>query len=263
MDLAKIKKLFLLELEKSLRINRLGADNLHRAMSYALLGEGKRIRPLTVFLAAKAATEEEDDLAIFKKALPAALAVEYIHTYSLVHDDLPCMDNDDYRRGKLSLHVQFDEALAVLAGDALLTEAFFILAQAPVNPLLQLKELALGIGRTGLILGQVTDLSLGAKNLGDWRQINLLKTAKLFSVSMTLGALCVGANKSTMEHFRQFGLSLGELFQLRDDLKDQNGLFHILGEDGLKKAIFDLENILTTGFWLTNKEYFLKLFNIS
>lgn len=216
-----LKELFLQKLELSLSFH--SNKRLEQAMRYALLGSGKRLRPMMVLLSAVAFKKQQSDQVI-KCAMPAALAVEYIHTYSLIHDDLPAMDNDDYRRGKLSVHRQFDEALAILTGDALLADAFSLLAAAPNNAAKQCQELALASGRHGLVAGQAYDLEIATKK--DWGIIHAQKTARLFEACAVLGALSQGASENEVNFFRAFGHNFGMAFQVKDDMMDKSGMIN-------------------------------------
>lgn len=200
---------------------RHGADHqLYEAARYAILGGGKRLRPILTL-----ATTEMFGGSI-EKALNPACSLEFIHTYSMIHDDLPCMDNDDYRRGKPTLHKYYNEGLAVLAGDFLLTYAFDILA----NDLLLDSEkknklistLARRSGSEGMIGGQVMDLTYEGKRI-DLETLRLLhrnKTAALLTASIEFGAIICDANAMQMECLRIFGENLGLAFQIVDDILD-------------------------------------------
>jgi len=185
---------------------------LHKAMRYSLFPGGKRIRPAILIEAAGACGGRAKD------AMPAASAVELIHTYSLIHDDLPSMDDDDYRRGKLSCHKKFGEANAILAGDALLTLAFDIIANgySPGTGMKMVRELSRAIGSRGMVGGQALDI---AKHK-DRAVIDRLKTAKLFEISAVMGALSAGASTEKVEALRRYGLNLGMAFQAIDDSLD-------------------------------------------
>jgi geranylgeranyl diphosphate synthase type II len=171
---------------------------IHEAMEYAVLNGGKRLRPILVLEGARIAGGK------IESAIPVACAVEMIHTYSLVHDDLPAMDNDDYRRGKPTCHKVFGEANAILAGDALLTLAFEILAGsrlnqeiAPTNLLKVIEEIARAVGSRGMIGGQVIDLESEGKDI-DYQTLatmHCLKTGELFRASLRSGAILCGASK--------------------------------------------------------------------
>lgn len=217
---------------------------LDEGIDYALSSGGKRLRPLLVMSYAESISPKS-----FKRALPAALAVEYVHTYSLVHDDLPAMDNDDYRRGRLSTHRRFDEATAILTGDALLADAFFLLTHAPLNALEQCQELAKASGRRGLVSGQMQDLiSVGKPaNHEQWTLINRAKTGRLFEACTVLGALSVGADIQHIEKARSFGQLFGETFQLQDDLDDNQGLACFMTKNDIEKWFY--KNIEQLNSW--------------
>jgi len=152
-------------------------------------------------------------------ALDPACALEFIHTYSLIHDDLPCMDDDDLRRGKPSLHKAFDEATAVLTGDFLLTYAFQVLAQSPLPPearLLMIEKLSIYAGNRGMIGGQMLDIA--ACGDFEWEKIHALKTAALFSAAFEFGG--IAASTPHLDLLREIGLTFGMAFQLADDLED-------------------------------------------
>ncbi|MCE9594807.1 MAG: polyprenyl synthetase family protein [Planctomycetes bacterium] len=192
---------------------------LAEAMRYALFAPGKRLRPSLVLLVCEGLGGREED------AVCAAAAVEMLHTYSLVHDDLPCMDDDALRRGQPTCHVVFGEALALLAGDALLTAAFEALAGAPseiVAP--SVAVLARAAGAEGMVRGQVLDLSLEAT--ATERQVvdmHALKTGALLCAACELGALAARAGAAERERVRVFGAALGALFQAVDDILDVVG----------------------------------------
>lgn len=193
---------------------------LHRAMRYSLFAGGKRLRPILTLAAAEACGGS------MRLALPAACAVECIHTYSLIHDDLPCMDDDDLRRGRPTSHKVFGEGIAVLTGDALLTEAFAILASAPETPRHQthhlLQELTRAAGSRALIAGQVADLEAEGKKStrGMLRFIHQGKTAAMIVASLRLGAMSANAGKKQLRALSVFGENLGLAFQVIDDILD-------------------------------------------
>lgn len=194
------------------------------AMKYSLEAGGKRVRPMLVLEFCRICGGD------IVKALPFAAAVEYIHTYSLVHDDLPCMDNDDYRRGKPSSHKKFGEANALLAGDALLTHAFSALVSAELDAhqiVDAVRELAVYAGVNGMIGGQIIDLAGENKNLGinELFRMDKLKTAALIKVSCVLG--CIAADKyDYIPNAVKFAENLGLAFQIIDDILD-----YLEGED--------------------------------
>ncbi len=207
-------------------------------MRYSALSGGKRLRPVLVLAAAELfdSPDKADPLA-------AAVAVECIHTYSLVHDDLPCMDDDDLRRGRPTLHKAFDEATALLAGDALLTRAFGILAEAyAANPVLSTKlvgELAEAAGSRRLIGGQMEDL-LAERTFNETPQglefIHLSKTAAMIEAALAMGGLCSGAGAAQVDSLRRSGRELGLAFQIVDDILDATSDTETLGKTAGKDA---------------------------
>jgi geranylgeranyl diphosphate synthase type II len=209
---------------------RLGDDcpaSLAEAMRYSLLAPGKRLRPLLVFAAAEASGGQD------RQALPAACAVEMIHTYSLIHDDLPAMDDDDLRRGLPTCHKQFGEALAILAGDALLTLAFGVLAEGypPATAAACCRELARAAGAAGMVGGQVEDLAWEHKGgtLEALSHLHGLKTGALFRACLRLGVLAVqgerrgGPDAALLRALDGYGRCFGLAFQITDDLLDVEG----------------------------------------
>lgn len=209
---------------------------IHEAMRYALLGGGKRLRPVLALAAA-------DLFGAGSDALPAAVAIECVHTYSLVHDDLPCMDNDDLRRGRPTTHRQFDEATALLAGDALLTYAFQLVGRHYAgNPALAsalTRELADAAGSQRLIGGQMEDLLAEKKanaNAAELEFIHLNKTAAMLEVSLVAGALCGGAGTTQTDALRATGRHLGLAFQIVDDILDATADTATLGKTAGKDA---------------------------
>jgi geranylgeranyl diphosphate synthase type II len=196
--------------------------SLAEAMRYSLLAPGKRLRPMMVLLAAEACGGE------IETALPAACAVEMVHAYSLVHDDLPAMDDDDLRRGRPTCHVKFGEALAILAGDALLTLAFEVLAREVKPESLAGRcclELARAAGAAALVGGQADDLAAeeAGGNLNTLEAIHRRKTGAMFLVSLRLGGLCAGADSEQLAALDAYGKAIGLAFQIVDDLLDENG----------------------------------------
>ena len=219
-------------------------QGMREAMSWSLLGGGKRLRPLLCLW-----THDLVGGAHRDAALDAACAIECVHTYSLIHDDLPCMDDDDVRRGKPSSHKQFGEATAVLAGDGLLTLAFQVLSTMPerhgtdgVKDVLEMtKVLAGAAGTGGLIVGQALDLS-GSARSGDLegvRRIHKNKTARLIAASMEVGAVAGGAGDKTRASIREAGLLAGEAFQITDDILDCEQDGETLGKTPGKDARAD------------------------
>ncbi len=194
--------------------------SIHKAMRYSLFAGGKRMRPVLCLAAAEACEGSVD------AALPAACAVECVHTYSLIHDDLPCMDDDDLRRGRPTSHKVFGEGIAVLAGDALLAQAFEILAQArptsryPVSTMI--RDLAIAAGSLKLVAGQVADLEGEGRRATkkDLRFIHERKTSAMIEVSLRLGAMSANATPAKLDALTEFGRNLGLAFQVVDDILD-------------------------------------------
>ena len=199
------------------------------AMQYCTLDGGKRLRPALVLMAAEAFGHPAGD----ELALRAATAVEMVHCYSLVHDDLPCMDDDELRRGRPTAHVKFGQAMAVLVGDALLTRAFGVLTEGghPLASLLA-EELARGAGPSGMVAGQVADMGLCDLPEGSqaWDYIHLRKTASLLTASGRMGAICAGAKGKNLDEVTEYSRSLGLAFQLTDDMLDVTGQAEVLGK---------------------------------
>lgn len=203
---------------------------IHKAMRYSLFAGGKRMRPALVLAAAQACGGKEAD------AMPLACAVECIHTYSLIHDDLPAMDNDDYRRGKLTNHKVFGEGIAVLAGDALLTQAFEIAAQAKGWPRYSHRDLVLEIARASgslqLIAGQVADLEGEGKktSTAQLKYIHERKTSALLCCSARLGGMSANCSAAQLKALTDFGYHVGLAFQVIDDILDVTQTSEKLGK---------------------------------
>ena len=212
---------------------------LHEAMRYAAQGGGKRIRPLLVYAAGQlghqASTIESDALD------SAAVAIECIHAYSLVHDDLPCMDDDDLRRGRPTVHKAFDEATALLVGDALQTRAFELLANASCDAQVRLKmivALAAASGSRGMAGGQAIDLeSVGKKlDLAGLQQMHAMKTGALLSCAVQLGGIAAQLNLAQMAQLDIYSTALGLAFQIVDDVLDATADSQTLGKTAGKDA---------------------------
>ncbi len=209
-------------------------DRLCEAIRYMLLAPAKRIRPLLVLTAAKvcdgnsADNNPIADTELIQRALPVACAVEMIHAYSLIHDDLPAMDDDDMRRGRPSCHVQFDEATAILAGDALIPLAFEVISQEmqPVSTAARcVRVLAKAAGAARLVGGQADDLAGEFSNgtLEDLEKIHRRKTGALLTASLELGGIAADASDTELQSLTYFGKHLGLAFQIVDDLLDLRG----------------------------------------
>ncbi len=211
-------------------------SRLHQAMRYSLFAGGKRIRPVLALAAAEVVGEEA------LVAMPLACGIEMIHTYSLIHDDLPAMDDDDFRRGKPTSHRVFGEALAILAGDALLTLAFQIMGDLSLYPsrvypervLGAVKEVALAAGPLGMVGGQVVDLEMEGRSRGEGEEealewIHIHKTARMIEASLKAGALVAGAGEEA-EILEAYGRHVGLAFQVVDDILGCQGDEEKLGK---------------------------------
>ncbi len=196
---------------------------IHQAMRYAVLGGGKRIRPILALAAAEACSAKIEPLLVPFSAL------ELIHTYSLVHDDLPALDNDDLRRGRKTTHVVYGEAIGILTGDALLTEAFSWLARSITN-VRAIREVAEAIDSKGMIGGQVADLEATPATLEQLEFIHRNKTAKLITASVMLGGLLANASPAKLDALRRYGNATGLAFQIVDDLLDRERTSEELGK---------------------------------
>jgi len=221
------------QLTKYLEISDDCPAQLQAAMSYSVTAGGKRLRPVLVLLSAEACGAAPD------AAMPAACAIEMLHTYSLIHDDLPAMDDDDLRRGQPTNHVQFGEALAILAGDALLTRAFEVLAtdiQPPAVAAACCGELATAAGACGMVGGQVADLEAdggcGPRTVDHLQSIHRRKTGALLTAAVVMGARIALASTDTIRRMREFGARVGLAFQIMDDLLDSVG-----DQDKMGKAV--------------------------
>lgn len=207
--------------------------DLHAAMRHLLFPGGKRLRPMLALAAAEAVGGR------LEAALPAAAAVELVHAYSLVHDDLPCMDDDAVRRGRPTVHVAFGEATAVLAGDALQALAFeAVTAAAPVIPeraLLAARDLARAAGSRGIVGGQADDIAAETSSRqlapAELESIHERKSAALIAAAITTGARLAGADEQLLARLQKFGRDVGVAFQIADDRLDGDGLAATLGND--------------------------------
>ena len=206
---------------------------IHDAMRYAVFNGGKRLRPILVLEGAAVTGGNED------KLIPAACAMEMIHTYSLVHDDLPAMDDDDFRRGKPTCHKVYGEANAILTGDALLTIAFAILSRTseiegvnPYNLLKLIEVIAEAAGSKGMIGGQVIDLESEGKKIDypTLKTMHALKTGELFRASVMAGAILNGADQGQLEALSEFAYNFGLAFQITDDILDVRGNEELIGK---------------------------------
>lgn len=207
---------------------------LHRAMRYAVFSGGKRLRPILTVASFEACGGKGNSV------MPVACAIELIHTYTLIHDDMPCIDDDDFRRGKFSCHKKYNEAIALLAGDALLTLGFELLSYAGDIDII--KEISIAVGSQGTIGGQVVDINLhsaertphrkGAGQVAHSAELDYIaknKTGALFEAACQAGAILSGAGKKKITALRDFGRYLGIAFQLVDDLIDKDGYVRAYG----------------------------------
>ncbi|NLY43179.1 MAG: polyprenyl synthetase family protein [Clostridiaceae bacterium] len=220
---------------------------IYQAMRYSIFAGGKRLRPVMTLAACDIVGGDE------RLSLPFGCAVEMIHTYSLIHDDLPVMDNDDYRRGKPTNHKVFGQAMAVLAGDALLNKAFEIMAAEAVSGRCDIKRavkamlvIAEASGTEGMIGGQVVDIESGNYGINDLHKMeymHLHKTGALIAASIEAGAIIGGAGEKELESLALFGRNVGLAFQIKDDLLDVEGDQQLLGkpvgsDENNKKSTF-------------------------
>ena len=209
--------------------------SLHKAMRYSVFAGGKRVRPILMLAACQAVGGDTE------RALPAACAMEMIHTYSLIHDDLPAMDDDDFRRGNPTNHKVFGEAIAILAGDALLTEAFKLVSDPrhavgcnPAARLAVIHEIASCAGSYGMVGGQVVDMESEGKHdidLPTVQYIHTHKTGALIKASVVAGALLGGADGQNLAAITRYGEAAGLAFQIADDILDIEGTTEQIGKD--------------------------------
>lgn len=212
------------DFEKYLRSNIPSVESFHPifndALSKMLLAGGKRFRPRLLL-----SVVDAYDPLLLKNAYSVALGIEFLHTYSLIHDDLPSMDNADLRRGEETLHKKYDEVTAILSGDALNTEAFYVISKAPLRNDVKIeliKELSYYGGIGGMVIGQAIDCYFENKilNFEELKFLHIHKTAKLIAVSLKMGAIIVGLDKKSQNNLFKFGEQLGLLFQIQDDIID-------------------------------------------
>ncbi len=231
-------------LEALLDSDQTTPNRLHEAMRYAAQGGGKRIRPLLVYAAGSLGDATAEALDV------AAVAIECIHAYSLVHDDLPCMDDDDLRRGRPTVHKAYDEATALLVGDALQTCAFEILANAKCEVdirLLMISALAAASGSRGMAGGQAIDLdNVGKKlDLNGLQQMHAMKTGALLSCAVELGGIAAHLNPTQMTCLKNYSQTLGLAFQIVDDVLDATADSQTLGKTAGKDAANDKPTYVT------------------
>lgn len=241
-------------------------EHLHQAMSYSLFNPGKRMRPILFFETVHLLLNDAETHLFSKKFLPVACGIEMIHTYSLIHDDLPAMDNDDFRRGKPTNHKVFGEAMAILAGDGLLTNAFDMIchSELPAKYLIKIvQNVAQAAGMNGMVLGQAIDIEAQASTVPDLQRMHSLKTGALFQTCIQCGIFAAESeqiiSEETKKKLTAFGKNFGLAFQIANDLVDiqQDLKQHkktyatLLTEE---KAIANLEETIAAG--LKNLETF-------
>jgi len=242
------------QLEKELKANPSLDSKLGEAMEYSLMAGGKRMRPMLLMAAADAVGRKGTDFLI------AACAMEMIHTYSLIHDDLPAMDNDDYRRGKLTNHKVYGDGMAILAGDALLTLAFEVVLRQEADPAVKLavvREFAIAAGQSGMVGGQAMDLEAeGQKiDMGTLQQLHMGKTGALFHAAIRSGAMLAGASEEELAALTTYADKFGLAFQITDDILDVTGDEALIG----KPVGSDERNDKSTYVTLTSLEEARKL----
>jgi geranylgeranyl diphosphate synthase, type II len=219
---------------------------VHEAMRYSLVAGGKRLRPILTLAAAETVAGAGSADRALEQALPAACAIEFIHTYSLIHDDLPAMDDDSLRRGQPTLHIVHGEGMAILAGDGLLTEAFALMAAEPRDPTVAARKLraiaavATAAGATGMVGGQALDLdAVGAATTFDaasLQDMHARKTGALIRAAAAAGAIMAGADENAVAAVGEYGRHLGLAFQIVDDILDVEGQAKDLGKTAGKDA---------------------------
>jgi len=205
---------------------------IHKAMRYSIFTGGKRIRPILALASCEACGGN------ITEAMPIACAIEMVHAYSLVHDDLPAMDDDDYRRGKPTCHKKFGEGIAILTGDALLTYAFELISKGRESAVNNeaIRRLAAAIGSNGMIGGQVVDIQNQTEpDLPTLTYMNARKTGALISASCEIGALIAKAPKIKIDALKRYGEYIGFTFQVVDDILDKEGFALALGVDGARR----------------------------
>ena len=241
------------KLKHAISLNNIRYKGLFDAMTYSLNAGGKRIRPVLTLEFCRISGGE------FNQAIPVACAVEMLHTYSLIHDDLPCMDNDDLRRGRPTNHIVFGECNALLAGDALLTESFYQIASSSLKDSVKngcIRVLSEAAGLNGMCGGQYLDTNYSESfNENDVITINMLKTGALLKASCVLGVICAEGSESQIEAASLFGDNIGRAFQIRDDVLDVIGSWEVLG----KSVGSDNKEMKINYMTLYGEEYCIKL----
>ncbi|MFA5524029.1 MAG: polyprenyl synthetase family protein [Tissierellales bacterium] len=232
-ELTKFKKIIDTELEKAIPNRDIMQKKIFEAMRYSICNGGKRLRPILTLKTCEMISGS------YEEALKIALGIEMIHTYSLIHDDLPAMDNDDFRRGKHTNHIVFGEDIAILAGDGLLNYAYeTMLDGIPLSKdnygrhILAIKEVSRSAGIFGMIGGQTVDIQLD-DNIVEKEKLEFIhrnKTSALIEASIVSGAIIAGANQEQIEYLRAYGQAIGLCFQIRDDILDKIGDEKLIGK---------------------------------
>ena len=225
-------------LDRYLPKARLSPQLLHEGMRYSVFGGGKRIRPVLTLAASEMCG------GLKERALIPACAIELVHSYSLVHDDLPSMDNDDYRRGRLTCHKKYGEANAILVGDGLLTETFHLLSRYPdPKKAVRLAQIVSeAAGSRGMVAGQIIEKLLEGKNidLATTDLIHMNKTGKLIMASCLAGAVSAGASQAQERRVRRYGEYIGFAFQIVDDIMDKDGYLKFMSASEARKEVASL-----------------------
>ena len=230
------------ELERRLRPPTDDPGRLAEAMCYAATGPGKRLRPAVLVAAAEACGAARE------RAMPAACAIEMLHAYTLVHDDLPAMDDDDERRGRPTVHVAFGEAIAILAGDGLLTAAFGALAELGPRAGDAVRVLARRAGALELLAGQAIDLTAPPRDFAAVERLHAAKTGALFAAAAELGGIAAGAEAATCEALGRYGLAIGIAFQHADDRDDGEFAEHATAAAERMRVLGDEARAIARGF---------------
>ncbi|MDX1809116.1 MAG: polyprenyl synthetase family protein [Sulfurospirillaceae bacterium] len=244
----RVKAELLDDFEHFFRENLPSIEGFHphfdKAYKEILFAGGKRFRPLLLLSIVNTCAPE-----LIKNSYPVALGLEMLHTYSLIHDDLPAMDNADFRRGNATLHVTYDEVTAILVGDALNSDAFYQISNAPLSAEVKIelvKALSKNGGSGGMVIGQAIDCEFEDKILSqaELEFLHINKTAKLIAASLLMGAIICGLDEKSKENIYNFGLKLGLLFQIQDDIIDATSTPEIagkpIGNDGHKNSFVNL-----------------------
>ena len=230
-ELKKYQEIINNELQNHIRKNKCLEEILNESMEYSLMAGGKRLRPILVLATYKLLTENSD----FSKCMPYAVAIEMVHNFSLIHDDLPGIDNDDFRHGKLTNHKKFNEATAILAGDGLLNNAYIVISndlkkEISLEKIKVFNEFSLAIDR--MIAGEYVDTEYEGKKISikDLEYIHKNKTGALLTLSVRMGAILAGASENKLEKLTKYSEKIGLAFQVKDDILSEEGNEEELGK---------------------------------